>query len=253
MRLPFLRPRKPVPERPGAPGDAVADIEAARTHARRRLVGALVLLAAGVIGFPLLFETAPRPLPGDVPIELSRRDGGAVVSATEPAPTPVARPVAPPPPEEPPASAPAPAAVAEAPPAAPPTTAVVPAPAPTPAPALAPAPAPAPAPARSDDGERARALLQGQGAAPAAPAAAAASEAAGRFVVQVGAFSDPNVLRETRARVERLGLKTYTQVIAANGGSRTRVRVGPFTTREQADDAAARIKAAGLPASILAL
>jgi DedD protein len=117
------------------------------------------------------------------------------------------------------------------------------------------APAPAAAPARSDDGERARALLQGQGAAtPApAPAAAAASEAAGRYVVQVGAFSDPNVLRETRARVERLGLKTYTQVIGANGGSRTRVRVGPFTTREQADAAAARIKAAGLPASILAL
>lgn len=249
MRLPFLRPRNPAPERPGAPGDAATDIEAARTRARRRLVGALVLLAAGVIGFPLLFETAPRPLPGDVPIELARRDGGAVVSAPEAAPSPVASPVAAPPPEEAPASAPspAPAAVAEPAQAAPPTTAAVPAPAPTPA------PGPAPGPARSDDGERARALLQGQGAAPAAPAAPAASEAAGRYVVQVGAFSDPNVLRETRARVERLGLKTYTQVIAANGASRTRVRVGPFSTREQADAAAARIKAAGLPASILAL
>ncbi|MBX3635433.1 MAG: SPOR domain-containing protein, partial [Rubrivivax sp.] len=115
-------------------------------------------------------------------------------------------------------------------------------------------PTPAP-PARGNDGERARALLQGQGSAPPAPPAppAAAAEAAGRFVVQVGAFSDANVLRETRAKVERLGLKTYTQVIAANGGSRTRVRVGPFDTREQADAAAARIKAAGLPASILTL
>lgn len=245
MRLPFLRSRNPAPDHAGAPGDAAADIDAARTRARRRLVGALVLLAAGVIGFPLLFETAPRPLPGDVPIELARRDGGAVVSAPEAAPPPVARPAAPPPPEEPPASAPspAPAAVAEPAPAAPPPVVAVPAPAPT----------PAPAPARSDDGERARALLQGQGAAPATPAAPAASEAAGRYVVQVGAFGDPNVLRDTRARVERLGLKTYTQVIAANGGSRTRVRVGPFATREQADAAAARIKAAGLPASILAL
>lgn len=256
MRLPFLRPRTPVPERASAPGGAAADIEAARTRARRRLVGALVLLAAGVIGFPLLFETAPRPLPGDVPIEVARRDGGAVVSSPAPAPTPLPRPVAPPPAEAsaPTASAPSPAPAAASEPAPPVAPSVA---APAPRAALPPAPTPAPAPAppvRGDDGDRARALLQGQAAAPAAAAPpAAAAESAGRFVVQVGAFSDANVLSDTRAKVERLGLKTYTQVIAANGGSRTRVRVGPFATREQADAAAERIKAAGLPASILTL
>ena len=39
----------------------------ARQRARRRLIGAGVLLAIGVIGFPLLFETKPRPVPADVP------------------------------------------------------------------------------------------------------------------------------------------------------------------------------------------
>ncbi|OYU78977.1 MAG: sporulation protein, partial [Burkholderiales bacterium PBB5] len=52
--------------------DAVA---AARTRARRRLIGATVLLGIGVIGFPLLFETQPRPIAVNIPIEIPRKDG----------------------------------------------------------------------------------------------------------------------------------------------------------------------------------
>ena len=78
MRLPFFRSKNeaaeagPARKRPRSAAPAVppddAAIAAARTQARRRLVGALVLLALGVIGFPLLFETQPRPLPQDTPI-----------------------------------------------------------------------------------------------------------------------------------------------------------------------------------------
>ena len=71
--------------------------------------------------------------------------------------------------------------------------------------------------------------------------------------MQVGAYSDANALREARAKVEKLGLKTYTQLIATEAGSRTRVRVGPFTTREEAERAASRLRGGGLPAAILAL
>jgi DedD protein len=81
----------------------------------------------------------------------------------------------------------------------------------------------------------------------------ASAAAASRFVVQVGAFTDAATLRETRARVEKLGLKTYTQVIEGDAGRRTRVRVGPFATREEASAVAGRLKAAGLPGSVLAL
>ena len=63
------------------PGGAAVDDDAwvseARTRARRRLVGAVVLLAAGVLVFPLLFETQPRPLALDVPIELPQPPGAA--------------------------------------------------------------------------------------------------------------------------------------------------------------------------------
>jgi DedD protein len=83
----------------------------------------------------------------------------------------------------------------------------------------------------------------------AAEAAAAAERPAGRFVVQVGAYTD-RTLREVRAKVEKLGLKTYTQEVETPSGRRTRVRVGPFDSRSEAEAAAARLKAAGLPATV---
>ena len=85
-----------------------------------------------------------------------------------------------------------------------------------------------------------------------ASAPAAAAEA-GRFVVQVGAYTDARTLKEARAKVEKLGLQTYTQVIEGDAGKRTRVRLGPYATRAEAEAAADKLKRAGLPANILAL
>ena len=68
----FKQKRDPAPDKPRLePADAV---QQARTRARQRLIGAVVLLAIGIIGFPLVFETQPRPIPIDVPIEIPRRD-----------------------------------------------------------------------------------------------------------------------------------------------------------------------------------
>src|SRR5471030_183458 len=66
-----------------ATGDAVQE---ARTRARQRLIGAIVLLVIGVIGFPLVFETQPRPIPVDIPIEIPKKD--ALPPLVAPAPTP---------------------------------------------------------------------------------------------------------------------------------------------------------------------
>ena len=76
---------------------------------------------------------------------------------------------------------------------------------------------------------------------------------AARYVVQVGAFTEAGPLRDARQRVERLGLKTYTQVINSPAGQRTRVRVGPFDSRAEADAASVKLRAAGLQAAILTL
>jgi DedD protein len=71
--------------------------------------------------------------------------------------------------------------------------------------------------------------------------------------VQIGAFAEARALREARQKAEGLGLKTYVQVIENDSGKRTRVRVGPFDTRAEADAVVKKLKAGGLPAAVLTL
>lgn len=251
-----------------APATAPDAVVVARTRARRRLIGATVLLGIGIVGFPLLFETQPRPIPVDIPIEIPRKESAPALSLppSRPASATIVAPIEPAPDAAPtPAAVTSPSAeVASRPVAAasalraPPAAAIAaPAAAPSAAPvkpmssasaANAQGARPVPAPANVDSGQRAQALLDGRTSQPTAAAAEAT-----RTVVQVGAYTDADKLREARQKVEKLGMKTYTQVIEGDGGRRTRVRVGPFATRAEAEKAAARIKGAGLPAAILSL
>ncbi|MEN9436184.1 MAG: hypothetical protein RIR09_839, partial [Pseudomonadota bacterium] len=59
--------------------------------------------------------------------------------------------------------------------------------------------------------------------------------------------------REVRLKLERAGLKTYTQVVTPKEGKRIRVRVGPFATKNDAEKAAEKIKKLDLPAGVLEL
>ena len=79
------------------------------------------------------------------------------------------------------------------------------------------------------------------------------ADVANRYVVQVGAFADTARAQEVRVKVERAGLKTYTHVAETKEGRRTRVRVGPFATKAEADRAAEKIRRLELPATILTL
>ena len=264
-------------KRPRAP--QAESVEVMRRRARHRLIGAAVLVLVGVIGFPLLFDTQPRPVPVDIPIEIPDRNKVApLVVPASVTQVPAAKPSA--------AAAPASPARATSPgngvtegeelvPATRPT-AVKPAPS---APAKVeakveakPEHKPEPKEAKeakeakvstqpdhkptppSDDSARARALLEGRAPTPVAPAAAAPGNAEdNRFIVQVGAFADADKAREARIKLERAGMKTYMQVVDTKDGKRTRVRVGPFGSRADADKAAARIKGLDLPASVLTL
>lgn len=253
--------------RKGPPAAAPASddpAQSARARARQRLVGATLLLVAGVAAFALLFETKPRPLALDTPIVSARAPAPAAGTEREvqrPLPVLPARPAASASAASAPVSAAAPAetnapveAAAPAEPAASAGRAVSPAPAKAEAPrraaaTAAPAPAPVPAPAPAPV---AAAPAAAAAPAPAASAAASAPRTP-RYVVQVGAFSEPATAREVRLKVEKLGLKTYTQVVETEGGRRTRVRIGPFASREEAMQTLARIQAANLPGVVLAL
>lgn len=191
-------------------------VERARTRARHRLIGAVVLLGVAVIGFPLLFETQPRPIPVDLPIEIPKKEN--------------ARPLAP--------SRPSRAGEAASP------------------------------SGRASSARGGESRSQGSEAV-LLPAARRADLDASRtledrpgdedsraaedlrFALQIGAFGEADSAREARTRVERLGLRTYLHEIETSGGRRIRVRVGPFATRDEADKAAARLRAAGLPVALL--
>jgi DedD protein len=214
-----------------------------------------VLVGIGIVGFPLLFETQPRPIAVDIPIEIPSRERVAPLKlpapkAATPAPPRVTGAVT----AEPAAEASSAAVQVEAsPPAASAAAPRAERAASTPV-AVARSAASAAEPSR--DAQRAQALLDGKPTATpsAEPAATVASEPkTPRFVVQAGAYTDAATLREARQKVEKLGLKTYTQVVETDSGSRTRVRVGPYDTREEAERVAARIKGSGLAANILSL
>lgn len=216
---------------------AAPSIEDIRRRARHRLIGAAVLVLIGVVGFPLLFDTQPRPIAVDVPIEIpSRQNAPALTPAPAPAPAAAAAPAPAPVPAATPAPAPAPVAAAPAAPAPAPVAPARPDPKPEPKPEAKPAPAAKPA---ANDGQRAQALLN--------------DKATERVVVQVGAYAEEARAREVRQRLERAGLKTYTHVAQTPEGQRIRVRIGPFDSKAEADKAAAKVKALGLPTAILTL
>ena len=66
--------------------------------------------------------------------------------------------------------------------------------------------------------------------------------------VAVGLFGDPANAERARQRLAAAGLPVLMDPVESARGTLTRVRVGPFESREQADDAARRIRALGLDA-----
>jgi cell division septation protein DedD len=108
-------------------------------------------------------------------------------------------------------AAPKPAPVAAAKPATPPAT--------PPAKPVATAPAPTPA-------------------APAAPAAAGTG-----FAVQLAAFSKPADATALRDRARAAGFSAFTESVATDKGTLTRVRIGPVASRAEADQLQAQVQA----------
>lgn len=246
--------------RPGAEPavSTPADVEAARTRARRRLIGMLVLVGVGMVVFPTFLETQPRPVSRDVSVRVAGvapdstapsagplAAGGRVTPAAPVVPAePVVPPEAPPLPEPPVTPEPAPEVTPEpTPKAEAPAPAMVPKPEPKPTPKPEPKPAPKPEPKVASKVE-----------AKPTPAPKSAEPVSNeRFVVQFGAFADPQSAREARQKLERLGIKTYAQEVDTPAGKRTRVRMGPYTSRTEAEKALAALRKAGLDGKVLTL
>ena len=259
----------------------VDSVEILRTRARQRLIGAVVLVVLGIVGFSVLFDTQPRPIPVDIEISIPDKDKAERLEMPA-ASASVAAPVTPVTPPSTSAAAPVlPTAPAVATPSLPsvqasaslspkeelmsakpeakpavkaaaklePKAEVKPEKKTETKPADKPAEKVVAKPAPIDDGSKGKEPAKES----VKTAGDAAADGSSRFVVQVGAFADNTKAQEVRVKLERAGMKTYTHVAQTKEGARTRVRVGPFAKREDAEKAAAKIKKIDLPAAILTL
>jgi DedD protein len=214
---------------------ASESVEAMRRRARHRLIGACVLVFIGVVVFPLIFDTQPRPVSVDIAIDIPDRAHSKPINAYSSANASTSANSS--------ASASANSNAA--------SSSNVSASAPS-APTN---PKPLDTAAALDAKEEVvKTVAKTETKAEAKPETKATdTKDAPRFIVQVGAFSDEAKLREVRAKVEKSGFKTYTHVADTKEGKRTRVRVGPFASREEADKVANKIKQLQLQPQVLTL
>lgn len=201
-------------------------MEVLRQRARHRLIGATVLVLIAVIGFPMVFDTKPREVASDIRIDMPDRDAvrptqAPTAHATENK-TPVPDAV-----KVPESQLPEPEAkeVAKD----------------VPKTELADAKA-----SKSLPAEEVVSTTKVDGDKPK-------NEAEARYVVQVGAFSDDTKVKEVRAKLEKAGFKTYVHVAQTKEGKRTRVRIGPFSSKDEAQKTVSKIKSLQLNAAVLTL
>ena len=68
-----------------------------------------------------------------------------------------------------------------------------------------------------------------------------------KYVVQLGAFSDATKAKDQQRSLEANGIrKAYTEMIKNENAEVTRVRVGPFSTRDEAENEQIKIKLLGI-------
>lgn len=239
-----------------------------KKRARRRLVGAIALVLAAVIGLPMLLDSEPKPLAEDIAIQIPTKDkpAPAPVSATQrkSAGTNLAASATLDPSEQIVESAPAviedkPAAVAKAMPKAeesakaPPPKAEVRQEQPKaeskkPEKSESKIAAEKPAADKKDDGARALALLEGKGDA---AVKAAGEKKTGKYTVQVAALATQEKINELRGKLSAAGIQSYTQKVATESGERTRIRIGPFATREEAENMRSKLIRMGLSGTLV--
>lgn len=207
-----------------------------KRRARRRLIGAVVLVMAIIVVLPMVLDSEPRPPTQEVKVQIPSPDSGVFTSKVVPvpaAPESKAAPKAPEPaPAKPPVEEPGKGAA-------------------TPAPE----PREVPKPALKTETELPKEAAAKPAAAKAPKPAvkkpkAAAKPEAGKFVVQVIALADADKAKQMQGQIAAAGIKSYTEVVKTKKGDVTRVRAGPFATRQAAEKARDQLKALGMSGNI---
>ncbi len=71
------------------------------------------------------------------------------------------------------------------------------------------------------------------------------------YFVQIGIFSDPENVKQMQSKLSTKGLKSSTELIDTAKGKKTRLRVGAFTSRKDAESALLKVKTLGLAGMVI--
>lgn len=231
-----------------------------KKRARRRLIGALVFVSIAAVVLPLVMDQEPRQAVQDVEIRIPGQDDKAFAPKFEVAPT----------------EKPATTAQTEAPrlvasePAAKPTARVIE----TSNDKVVEKAPEKPIVAKADkelektvkppekqsekpvdkqkmeEAKRAAAILAGQAAEPAKPSSTAKN--GGDHLILIGAFSNEENVKILKTKLSELGIKAYTEPLDTPQGRKTRVRAGPFASRDAAEKALEKMKKIGVSGVVAA-
>lgn len=179
-----------------------------KRRARRRLIGAIVLVTAIVVVLPMVLDSEPKPVGREISVRIPSPDAG-----------PFAGQIAPPPAQKMAAKGSESAAPA----------------------------------AEGKASAEAKAALRKEPAKPRPkpkPKPKPAKAAEGQFVVQVIALADADKARQMQEQIAAAGIKSYTEIVKTAKGDVTRVRAGPFATRDAAEKAREQLKTLGMNGNI---
>jgi len=202
-----------------------------KRRARRRLIGAIVLVTVIIVVLPMVLDSEPKPVSRDITVQIPSPDVGTFTSKVVPLPASKA------------ATGASKAAESKA--AARPVEEQKT--------ATAPAVPSSPEPVKVAPKEAAKEAPKPAKAASAKPAKApkpAAKPAGGQFAVQVIALADAEKAKQMQAKITTAGIRAYTEIVKTGKGDVTRVRAGPFTTREAAEKAREQLKAIGMNGNV---
>ena len=197
------------------------DVNTLKRRGRRRLVGAIALVLAAVIVLPMVFDSEPKGSAPPVSVRIPGEDetGFTPKVTSKASPIPAQK-----------AAEKVPVKTVEK---APETAATPAPPAETPAPKIEiTVKKAAEKPAAKADAEQKR-----------AEAALSGAPGGEQYMVPAGAYVDPAGVIE---KLKEAKIPYYTEPIATKQGTVTRVRAGPFASRDAADRALQQLKDLGL-------
>jgi len=208
-----------------------------KKRARRRLMGAIVLVAAVAVILPMVLDSEPKPTSREISIQIPSTDVKGFTSKVVP--------LTPPPKGD--AKAPEKTAEKSA------ESGKDAAQEPTPKSAEKAAgkttenisgKVPVPKPMAE------KAAAKVPDTVPEKAAESAATPKSGTFFIQVTALADMDRAKQVQQRIIDAGFAAYLQTIPAGKGKITRVRAGPFASREEADKAQATLQGLGLEGKV---